>query len=492
MPHRLTTIDLRSLAACRIAVGAVVLADLALRFRDMEAMMTDTGMFPRSFMSPAPLQWSLHAAGGGAAWVTLLFAVHALAACLLMAGRWTRPATMVCWLLACSLQVRNPLITNSGDALLRMALFWGMFLPWGRRWSWDARRRPSPATSTGPSWPAAAMLLQLCLVYWVTGALKLNADWLQGAAMSKVAALDFAIRPWGWRLAGDPRLLSVVSMTVPWIELLAPVLLWLPWRNSWWRTVVPLGMIAFHGVIELFLHVGMFGLVSQAYWLVFLPAEFWRRLGVGSQDLIEPGERRSAAGRLAEALAAAALLLVVASSVHGLLEGLQRNTADVESTPQGAGATALPLGWLPPITDTLLIRQQWMMFQRPPELDSWAVARADLIDGRQVDALRDTAYDPRGAPRQAHRLPSQHWRYFFRRLPARSPDLAQRAADYLLQRWNAHHGPEQQASRLTLLEFSEMYGEDGFSTRTLAIARNDEIQFDLEGALRDLELYDHP
>ena len=56
--YRRFGIDTRSLAAFRISLGLLILADLALRSRNLRAFYTDFGVLPRSaFISQAdPLQ----------------------------------------------------------------------------------------------------------------------------------------------------------------------------------------------------------------------------------------------------------------------------------------------------------------------------------------------------------------------------------------------------------------------------------------------------
>ena len=95
-------------------------------------------------------------------------------------GWHTRIATAVSWALLVSLHARNPwLASMGGDALLRLFLFWGMFLPLGARLSLDARREPALARAPAQYVSAAtvALLGQVCLVYFATGAQKSGELW---------------------------------------------------------------------------------------------------------------------------------------------------------------------------------------------------------------------------------------------------------------------------------------------------------------------------
>src|SRR5262245_5559201 len=91
------SIDLRSLAALRIALGAALLFDLATRARFLEVLYTDQGVLPAT---GAGLPWtSVHAWSGGVGFLSVLFALHAAAAVCFLIGWRTRLANVVCWLL---------------------------------------------------------------------------------------------------------------------------------------------------------------------------------------------------------------------------------------------------------------------------------------------------------------------------------------------------------------------------------------------------------
>jgi len=141
MPLRL---DLRSLAALRVALAAVLLLDLADRSRDLTVHYTDLGVTPRASVVAESGSWrySLHLAAIDTFGQGVLFCLSGAFAAALLVGYRTRIATIGSWLLLGSLHARNWLLLNSGDELLLMLLFWSMFLPLGARWSLDALRRP--------------------------------------------------------------------------------------------------------------------------------------------------------------------------------------------------------------------------------------------------------------------------------------------------------------------------------------------------------------
>src|SRR5687767_5967651 len=90
----LFAIDPRSLAACRIALGAVLLVDLCVRTTDLGAMYTDDGMFSRTTVCRyyGIWNWSFHFGSGSSPYQAALFAFAALLAVLLIVGFETRLA----------------------------------------------------------------------------------------------------------------------------------------------------------------------------------------------------------------------------------------------------------------------------------------------------------------------------------------------------------------------------------------------------------------
>jgi hypothetical protein len=126
--------DLRSLAALRIVLAATVLADLTFRSKSLVAHYTDLGVLPRWTLIQTelyPWQFTLNLLSGEPLFQAFLFGVTALAALGMLVGYRTRLMTIVVWVMVLSIQWRNPLVLSGADNLLRVLLFWAMFLPLG-------------------------------------------------------------------------------------------------------------------------------------------------------------------------------------------------------------------------------------------------------------------------------------------------------------------------------------------------------------------------
>ena len=134
-------IDTRSLAVFRIGLALTILLDLVLRAQDLGAHYTDAGVLPRALLAaevgsripwaPVLLNLNPHFLFGGLIGQALVFVAAGATAVLLLVGWRTWWVTVASWILLASLHGRNPGVLNTGDVVLRMLLFWSMFLPLG-------------------------------------------------------------------------------------------------------------------------------------------------------------------------------------------------------------------------------------------------------------------------------------------------------------------------------------------------------------------------
>jgi hypothetical protein len=268
-------LDLRALALLRMGTAVIVLLDLGIRSTDLEAHYANMGVLPVSVLLEhtwTPYQFSLHAASGLWQVQAVLFALAAVVAGALLLGYHTRLATVASWVLLVSLQNRNTLIGQGGDDLLRMLLFWGIFLPWGRVWAWDARTKPQPARYDYASAATVAYVAQLALVYWCTALLKYGPEWTQtGTALYYALSLDQLLLPGGRLLYPHPDLLRALTLATWYTELLLPFALFIPFGVKWWRLLVVGVLLGFHLGISLTLFVGLFFLINMVSVLGLLP-----------------------------------------------------------------------------------------------------------------------------------------------------------------------------------------------------------------------------
>ena len=125
--------DLRSLAALRIGIALIIIYDLIDRAREIIPFYSNVGVLPRSAIINDGYYYydlSLHFISGVWYIQALLFFISGIVALSLLLGYRTKMSAIISWILLLSLQNRNPLVNFGADDLLRMVLFWGIFLPW--------------------------------------------------------------------------------------------------------------------------------------------------------------------------------------------------------------------------------------------------------------------------------------------------------------------------------------------------------------------------
>jgi hypothetical protein len=466
---------LRALALLRVAVAVVLLLDLGIRATDLEAHYANTGVLPVAALYEhlwTPYQFSLHAMSGLWQVQALLFALAAAGAGALLLGYHTRLATLLGWLLLVSVQNRNPLLGQGGDDLLRMLLFWGLFLPWGRVWSWDARQQPRPAQLSYCSAATVAYVVQLALMYWCTALLKVGPEWTQqGTALYYAFSLDQLVLPLGRALYPYPELLRGLTFATWYLELLVPVLLFIPVGVRWVRGAF-LGLtLGFHLGVSLTLFVGLFSLIALAAGVALLPAAVLDWLEHWGRRLLHGWPRRWSAAwpglpwrlrleRRGElSLGSRRLLRGVREAGVGalLLYVCWWNLDGIATTPRWLMSE--PLRWLGYL---FRVDQHWGMFA--PTVfkdDGWYILEGTTTDGRLLDlnrAGRPASYAKPAAVVSLFK--NDRWRKYSENYLFISNEwMRPYYCHYLLRQWRAN--PAQAPLRqLTVVYMKEVSGPD--------------------------------
>ena len=414
------TLDVHSLAAFRIALGLLLVADAGLRSRDFRLMFAADGIFPprliRSYFDDDPTQWSLALVHDDIRWAAAVLAAQGLAGICLACGWRTTAATMVAWVAQTSVFRRTIPAANAGDLWLCCMLFWSCFLPLGAAWSLDARRRrPGPRRVCGPA--TTALVLQVMAVYVGAGLSKLNASWLNGEAIRYALSVHDHGTPLGSWLTGADWIVHLLSWGVVAFEIVAP-LVFVLWPAA--RLVIAAAFILFHVTIWLTMSVGLFAPIGIVAWLPLLPGTVWGRR--------EPARETvgiDCASAPARWLCGAAGLVAAVSFIH------DRTAWNRRPLPVPARQAI----------NLLSLTQEWGMFGTVPPLEQWAYGRAVLADGRVVDPLRS------GRPVEVERpaggftsLPHHRWHKLMWILPRpKVRPVAPSVAAALAADWNSRH-----------------------------------------------------
>lgn len=273
-------IDPRALAFLRVGIAFQILRDLAERAPYLADHYSDWGLLPRSVLLETYGNESylcLHLISGNTYLMGGLFVINAILAVALLVGFRTRLMAILCYVFLLSLEARNPLITNGGDVLFRMVLFWALFMPMGARWSIDAAlaRKDDEPVLRKPYLSGAtfALIAQLCLMYWFGAALKLHPVWYEGRAVWYALNVDMFATPFGVWLRQFTAILPVMTWMTLAGEILGPLFALLGFK--WLRVLAILGLMTMHICFSMCLDIGLFTLVAIIAWGAFLPACFW-------------------------------------------------------------------------------------------------------------------------------------------------------------------------------------------------------------------------
>lgn len=275
--------DLRSLALFRIGLGLILILDLIVRSSAINAFYTDSGVLPRAIVIEKinyPWSISIHLANGTTAVQAVLFLVAGMFALLLLVGYRTRLVTIISWFLLISLQTRNPLVLQGGDVLLRMLLFWSIFLPLGARYSLDSMTSSNLLTLPKRIFTMGtiAYFMQIVFVYWFSVMHKTAPEWrVEGSAVYYALSTNHFTTPFGYFMLQFPAFLTFLTYATFWFELIGPFLLLIPIFFGPIRFFVVLAFIALHIGFRSGLELGPFPWVASLAMFVFLPSWFWDR-----------------------------------------------------------------------------------------------------------------------------------------------------------------------------------------------------------------------
>jgi hypothetical protein len=420
-----------------MGLAILLLADICARSVDLDAFYTDGGVLPRALLQVPRFRFSVHAMMGDARGEQLLFVLASACSLLLLIGVWPRLMALSSWFLLASLDARNPLVLNHGDELLRIFLFWSIFVPLAGTGAAN-KRHLSVFT--------AALTLQVCVVYFFSALLKTDSAWrLSGTAVYSALSLEQLSTGLGRGLLNWPGLLRAATFFVYYLELLGPLALFVPWRNRRVREAVVILFVAVHLGIAATLNLGLFPWVSILGWVLILPSEtldsFRRipgwKLAVPDHANVGPEKGTAAPPMAVQVLGAYLLAGVFIWNVRTL----DLKTPEVATSPLDAPFLLAQLD------------QRWNMFAPFPNyVSGWFAAQADLADGSQVDLLNSGRPFSWTRPETvAATYPDFRWRKYLTNLGRPQFERYRQALPAFLRRqWDAAHPAAKKVKRVTV------------------------------------------
>ncbi len=450
------SVDLRSLAITRIAFGILILADLFIRSRFLKDFYTDEGLlnlYALKSLYEGNYYTSVHALSGDYYFQLFLFLLAAIFAFFLLIGFFTRIATIVSWALLVSLNLRNPLLLQGGDVLFRCLLFWGIFTPWAERFSVDSYFKKIRIEKNFIfSLPAAAFIIQILIMYVFTGMLKTGDPWRKDyTAIYYALSIDhfsFLLGPYIYKF---PQLMKGLTFSIIWIELLGPLLLLIPYKNSLFRYIFIGLMASFQLGLALTMNIGLFPWICIASLLILLPPSFWDFLP-GLQNFLNRNFAKLSGGikyyikgidnwyyyrlRVPRFFNILTNILIIFLIVFVLFWNLKHSYADTFSF----------INKLTFVGKATQLRQKWNMFApKPYSSDGWYVIVGLLDNGLIRDVFRngkEVSWDP--PENRLDDFSSYRWRKLTRNMYKEKNKRFKRFySKYLCDKWNNNrNGPK--------------------------------------------------
>lgn len=456
--------DLRALALMRIGLGFVLALDGLIRLESAEAHHGANGTFPRELLFDGYWReesFSLYLLSDDIIWVKFLLLLQAGCGLLLMAGYRTKLFTIISWILLVSVQRINPFILQSGDDFLRITLFWCMFLPWGKRYSADCiLSEESRSDNRYMSVPAIGYALVVFSIYFFTAVLKDSDEWrTEGTALYYALSLDQMILPIGKFSLQFPELLKWVTKSVLWMEFIAPVLIFIPYKNALFRGTAVFSIILLHLFISLHLFVGLFFMIGLSTAIGLLPEKIMNRI---EKPLINIG--KSLSTPLANIIGYRKKFtfkwpvdpfypkfLFNCLLVYIIAYSLLWNFMTLHQKPISLDKEKMSIGFY------LHLDQNWSMFA-PSVLkdDGWFILEGVTSQGDTIDINRGGKKIDYTKPKNfLHYIRDDRWRKNYENLMlAHNGKIRPAFSWYHLKKWNREH-PEKRITKFRLIYMLE-------------------------------------
>lgn len=276
------SLDLRSLGFFRIGLGLVLLFDLVSRLLIVNDFYTDFSAIPRGPLISDFSNYyffSIFNIAGKSFYIYFLCFLAGLSYFCLLFGYKTKWANFFSWFFFVSFSARAPVLSHGGDDLIRLSLFWLLFLPSESYFSIDHAFSKVKKEITLLNIPSLVFIGQLLAMYFFTALLKIHPRWMsEGTAIYYSLELDQFLTSFGlfFRDVAPHSLLKLMTQTTFWVEFIFPFFAFMPFYNSLFRRISILTFISFHFGLFLIFNLGTFPWICMLYWVALLPSDFWK------------------------------------------------------------------------------------------------------------------------------------------------------------------------------------------------------------------------
>ena len=274
-------LDTRSLALLRILIWCIIIWDLLIWLQFLAAFHTDVWLLPKSvLLSNYQMEniWSMHSISSSYWYQLVLWWWQMIIAIMFVIGHKTQAMTILLWILTLSLHWHNPLILNWWDTVVRLILFWGMFLPLGHQRSLDNNKYKNIPISVF-SIATVGYVLQVCFIYIFATILKDHPRWTTDftAVYYSLSLEPFVTSIWSW-VYNYPELMKWLTIFSYYLEWYGLFLLLIPWKNHFRRILCIALFVMFHIWLGLTMKLYSFPYIMVWLWLALVPAGWWDKL----------------------------------------------------------------------------------------------------------------------------------------------------------------------------------------------------------------------
>jgi hypothetical protein len=284
-------LDQRSLALSRILLGIVLIADLLFyKFPYFNLFFAGNAIIDSSMIKEmsSSYKFSLHYfLGSGTTASVIIFCLAFLTYILFAVGYKTRIMAILAYLLLYSIQERNIYFLIGGsDDILRLGLFWSIFLPLNNTFSLSKTKEISGIKKNIEirSLAIYAFIAQIGFIYFFNALSKNGITWQNGTAVSYslmiVYMKSFAS---DWLLL-KPALCTFLTYFVKYTSFIIIFLLFSPVKNNLCRIIAVILIFIFHWGMLPFLNIGHFCLSTLPVIGILLPAIVWNKVFKNSEN----------------------------------------------------------------------------------------------------------------------------------------------------------------------------------------------------------------
>jgi hypothetical protein len=444
-----------SLRAMRLLLGLIILSQAVELARDLSAIL-ELQVYPTLHHDNERLGTTIPDSFTGYLFYSLAYVGLPLFGLLLCAGISSRLASLGSFVLLLIIQHFIPLMLQGGDVLLRLLLFWSIFLPEQNKQ--DALPENTLSLS---SWLASwAFTLQICFVYWFAAALKTDPVWTRtGDALFYALNIEHFTTPLGLYFRQFHDLLRIFTFATRGLEFLGPLLLLSPIYRAQFRMLAVILFVSLHLIgMQSLLRVGIFPWVCATAWVAFIPGFFWQWVGQFLSPLIPflkndaQKSKKSTTKPAFESKNYGWDCAVRAIIISCFVDILAWNFSSLSGEPG--------LDWMnrhDVIGYNLGLRQEWNMYApRPKTIHGWLIVPADLADGTRVDLITGKQVSTTKPRDIGVYMGDDHWRRYLSNLfDERDPETLRTYADYLIHQWNKNHLNEQGVQSVSIIFIRE-------------------------------------